>query len=270
MTDTAAPSPALRAIRWRTHLDHVLVFAIIIALWSLATWRFGTYWVSSPWAVAIRFVEMVASGELIRHAGYTLAEAAAGTLIGGVPAVLLPLLLRRHPVMVAILDPFMVGGYGAPKLAFAPLFIVWFGIGMEFEDRAGGQRRVLHRLFRDAQRRARARRQAGADRADLRRQRTTGRTPYRPAGRDPVDLRRLPHRRALRHRRGRHRRTDLRQPRARLPGAERRDEFRHHQRVRRRADGDAAGAGRDLADERIEARLLRWRPPIDEIMETGT
>ena len=31
--------------------------------------------------------------------------------------------------MVAILDPFMAGGYGAPKLAFAPLFILWFGIG---------------------------------------------------------------------------------------------------------------------------------------------
>ncbi len=131
MTDSAAPAPAVRAIRWRRHLDHALVFAIIIALWSLATWHFGTYWVSSPWAVAIRFVETLASGELIRNAGYTLAEAAAGTLIGGVPAVLLPLLLRRHPVMTAILDPFMIGGYGAPKLAFAPLFIVWFGIGME-------------------------------------------------------------------------------------------------------------------------------------------
>ena len=129
MTDAAAP--AQHATRWRTHLDHVLVFAVIIALWSLATWRFGAYWVSSPWAVAIRFVEMIASGELVRHAGYTLAEAAIGTVIGGVPAVLLPLLLRRHPVMIAILDPFMIGGYGAPKLAFAPLFIVWFGIGME-------------------------------------------------------------------------------------------------------------------------------------------
>ena len=45
--------------------------------------------------------------------------------------MLLPFLLRRHPLIVAILDPFMVGGYGAPKLAFAPLFILWFGIGIE-------------------------------------------------------------------------------------------------------------------------------------------
>src|SRR5262245_2978125 len=131
MSDAGASASPPRAIRWRTHLDHLLVFTIIIALWSLATWHFGTYWVSSPWAVALCFVETIASGELLRNAGYTLAEAAAGTLLGGVPAVLLPLLLRRHPVMVAILDPFTIGGYGAPKLAFAPLFIVWFGIGLE-------------------------------------------------------------------------------------------------------------------------------------------
>jgi NitT/TauT family transport system permease protein len=131
MSDAVVSASPARPIHWRRHADRALVVAIIIALWSLATWHFGTYWVSSPWAVAIRFVETIASGELIRNAGYTLAEAAAGTLIGGVPAVLLPLLLRRHPVMTAILDPFMIGGYGAPKLAFAPLFIVWFGIGME-------------------------------------------------------------------------------------------------------------------------------------------
>ena len=131
MTDVAAPSPTRDAIRWRTLFDRTLVVVIIIALWQLASLSVGIYWVSSPGAVAARFTEMIGSGELVRHAGYTLAEAAAGTLIGGVPAVLLPLLLRRHPVMVAILDPFMIGGYGAPKLAFAPLFIVWFGIGME-------------------------------------------------------------------------------------------------------------------------------------------
>ena len=71
------------------------------------------------------------NGEMVFHASYTINEALIGCVIGGVPAVLLPFLLRRHPIVVAILDPFMVGGYGAPKLAFAPLFILWFGIGIE-------------------------------------------------------------------------------------------------------------------------------------------
>jgi NitT/TauT family transport system permease protein len=58
-------------------------------------------------------------------------EAAAGFVLGALPAVALPFALRRLPIATAILDPFMVGGYGAPKLALAPLFILWFGIGIE-------------------------------------------------------------------------------------------------------------------------------------------
>jgi NitT/TauT family transport system permease protein len=133
MTDASSHGPRswLGSIRWRTLGDRVLVLAVILTAWQIGSALVGTYWLSSPWATVSRFVVLVANGELVRHAGYTLGEAAAGTLIGGVPAVLLPFVLRRHPILVAILEPFMIGGYGAPKLAFAPLFILWFGIGIE-------------------------------------------------------------------------------------------------------------------------------------------
>ena len=139
MADTPAPtlSPwlrpgaALRAVHWRTAGDRLVVLALIIAAWQAGSAMVGIYWLSSPWATTTRFFAMIAGGELITQAGYTIGEAVGGTLIGGVPAVLLPFLLRRHPIIVAILDPFMVGGYGAPKLALAPLFILWFGIGTE-------------------------------------------------------------------------------------------------------------------------------------------
>jgi NitT/TauT family transport system permease protein len=133
MTIAASPTPVpwWRAFRWRSLLDRLLVGIIILGVWQLASLIVGNYWLSSPWATLSRFAAQLLNGELIFHASYTLGEAAAGTLIGGIPAVLLPLLLRRHPILVAILDPFMIGGYGAPKLAFAPLFILWFGIGIE-------------------------------------------------------------------------------------------------------------------------------------------
>jgi NitT/TauT family transport system permease protein len=127
----ATPSSRLRSIRWRTVADRVLVLALILAAWQIGSAIVGLYWLSSPWATVSRFAVLTLNGELVRHASYTLWEAAAGTFIGGLPAVLLPFLLRRHPIIVAILDPFMAGGYGAPKLAFAPLFILWFGIGIE-------------------------------------------------------------------------------------------------------------------------------------------
>jgi NitT/TauT family transport system permease protein len=120
-----------QSVRWRTVFDRCLVLLAIITAWQIASYFVGIYWLSSPAATLSRFIEQVLDGELIRHAGYTLEEAVSGTVIGGVPAVLLPLILRRHPIIVAILDPFMIGGYGAPKLAFAPLFILWFGIGIE-------------------------------------------------------------------------------------------------------------------------------------------
>ena len=133
MTEVASriSSSRLRAIRWRTVFDRVLVLALILTAWQIGSAIVGIYWLSSPWATISRFVAQSLDGELVRHAGYTLGEAAAGTFIGGAPAVLLPFVLRRHPIIVAILDPFMIGGYGAPKLAFAPLFILWFGIGIE-------------------------------------------------------------------------------------------------------------------------------------------
>ena len=142
--------------------------------------------------------------------------------------MLLPFLLRRHPVIVAILDPFMVGGYGAPKLAFAPLFILWFGIGIEskialvasvvffivYFNTLSGVRALDPRLVQMAQ-------IVGASERHVA-------PPHRLSRRGAAYPRRLSHRGALRHRRRGHRRADLVQPRARLSGADRRDELRHH------------------------------------------
>jgi NitT/TauT family transport system permease protein len=115
----------------RVWLDRLIVLILLLAAWQAGSVMLGAYWLSSPWAVFSRFFLSLWNGELIFHSSYTISEALIGCVVGGVPAVLLPFLLRKQPIVVAILDPFMVGGYGAPKLAFAPLFILWFGIGIE-------------------------------------------------------------------------------------------------------------------------------------------
>ncbi|HEY7549850.1 MAG TPA: ABC transporter permease [Hyphomicrobiaceae bacterium] len=157
-----APQRAAR----RSRLDRVLVLVALIAIWIGLAGAFGTYWVGSPWGVAVRLGNGVwgdlwhalafalgqtwsdsmvgavtrpanlglqgqLQGQILLHASYTLFEAMAGFLLGAIPAAALPFLLRRLPMVTAIIDPFMVGGYGAPKLALAPLFILWFGIGIE-------------------------------------------------------------------------------------------------------------------------------------------
>jgi NitT/TauT family transport system permease protein len=115
----------------RNRGDQVLVLVLLLGIWQALSLWLGTYWIGSPLGVAVRLYNSVLNGAILHHAAYTLSEAVIGFIIGAIPAVLLPFLLRRLPIATAILDPFMVGGYGAPKLALAPLFILWFGIGIE-------------------------------------------------------------------------------------------------------------------------------------------
>lgn len=129
--ETLAPWSGRFAPALRARGDQLLVLLALIIIWQALSVAFGSYWIGSPWGVLTRFAAGVASGELLRHTSYTLTEAVVGFLIGALPAAALPFALRRRPVLSAILDPFMVGGYGAPKLALAPLFILWFGIGIE-------------------------------------------------------------------------------------------------------------------------------------------
>ena len=111
-------------------IDRLVVFALAIAAWQLCSLYFGTIWFSSPWRVLIRLVDEVSSGDLFFQTAYTLKAALYGSLLGGIPGALLPFALRRHPVAGAIFDPYLVGGYGVPKLALAPLFILWFGVDL--------------------------------------------------------------------------------------------------------------------------------------------
>jgi NitT/TauT family transport system permease protein len=129
-SSAAATAPSRLASLRGARGDQILVLIVLIAGWQMLSLAYGAYWIGSPWGVLTRLFASVANGDLLRHASYTLTEAAAGFLIGALPAAALPFALRRLPVLSAILDPFMVGGYGAPKLALAPLFILWFGVGI--------------------------------------------------------------------------------------------------------------------------------------------
>jgi NitT/TauT family transport system permease protein len=114
----------------RLTLDRLVLLAILLTLWQACSLQFGTHWFSSPWRTVERFWELSANGDLLYHADYTVQAAVYGFLLGGIPGLLLPFVLRRHPVINAILDPYFAGGYGVPKLALAPLFILWFGIDL--------------------------------------------------------------------------------------------------------------------------------------------
>ncbi len=115
----------------RTVLDRLAVGVLLIAGWQVASMMTGEYWIASPWSTLGRVLALAGDGQLGMHAAYTLRSAIIGFVIGFVPGLVLPFLLRRSPILTAIIAPYMMAGYGIPKLALAPLFILWFGIGIE-------------------------------------------------------------------------------------------------------------------------------------------
>lgn len=114
----------------RNAVDRALVLVALLALWQAASAFWGVQWFSSPAATAARLWSAIVRGDLWFHGSYTLSAAVLGFLIGGIPGAVLPFVLRRMETLRAILDPFLIAGYGAPKIALTPLFIVWFGIGL--------------------------------------------------------------------------------------------------------------------------------------------
>src|SRR5205823_865218 len=62
----------------RLHVPTVGAMALIVAVWSLASWRYGAYVLPSPLSVVRGFVDIVASGEVWTHTGASLSRIFVG------------------------------------------------------------------------------------------------------------------------------------------------------------------------------------------------
>lgn len=105
----------------------------LLLLWEFGsrTGRIDPLFFSRPTLIWAEFLSMLHSGTLWRHLSVTLQEAALGLLYGSVFGSLAGLLLGVGRRSAPLILPVMVGLNSIPKLALAPLFILWFGIGLE-------------------------------------------------------------------------------------------------------------------------------------------
>jgi NitT/TauT family transport system permease protein len=116
--------------RGRLLLYRALLGLALLALWEGASGRLiDPFWVSSPSRVFGYLAQVTLDGSIFEHAAVTLSEAAAGFVIGALTGVGFGFLLARRETLAAVLDPYIVAFNGIPRIALAPLFIIWFGIG---------------------------------------------------------------------------------------------------------------------------------------------
>jgi NitT/TauT family transport system permease protein len=130
---TPGPSPTAWG-RERSPTVFLLRGALIAAL--LMVWQLvsdatdSAFWISSPTAIWGQLTDWIANGDLFFHLGITLQEMAWGLLFGATSGIVAGFVLGLSPTLARIFDPLIMAMYALPKLALAPLFVLWFGIGI--------------------------------------------------------------------------------------------------------------------------------------------
>ena len=103
-----------------------------LVLWELivSVGDIPAFIVPAPSAVAVRLYRVVLEGTLWPHTLVTLTEIMAGLAIGVAAGLLFGVAVALVPLVEDLIYPYLVGIQTLPKIAIAPLLVIWFGYGM--------------------------------------------------------------------------------------------------------------------------------------------
>ncbi len=139
MSSNSAP-PSVRAARLRLYQGLLLV--LVFVLWYILTSptllppvyfddpNKAAFFFGEPLKVLGRLWTWFAGGEIYRHLWVTLVETLLAFVIGTVLGVVIGLWLALSPTAAAILDPYIKAANAMPRVILAPIFFVWFGLGV--------------------------------------------------------------------------------------------------------------------------------------------
>jgi NitT/TauT family transport system permease protein len=136
----ALQKPKARRSRRRLTFDttlgramlQVVGVVVFFALWEIGV-RMGwisAFLVGSPAGIFSFGYKMMLSGELLSDTWYTLFEAILGFIIGTIFGSLLGLALWYSVFVARLVEPFIVAINSVPKIALAPIVVLWFGTGL--------------------------------------------------------------------------------------------------------------------------------------------
>ncbi len=110
----------------------LIVLGIVLGLWQ-ALARFGVlnpFYMPPPSKVAVTLFGLFADGEIWPHIEATFGAALLGLAFGVIVGALLGVGAALVPLIGEILDPVMTVLNAVPRIILAPLFVIWFGIGI--------------------------------------------------------------------------------------------------------------------------------------------
>jgi NitT/TauT family transport system permease protein len=108
----------------------LLILAFLVA-WQFSSGAiFNSFWLPLPTDIVVDLRDWFVSGSVWIHLLATIEAMTAGYILGCAGGVFFGLILGRMPRTYRVFSPYITAFYSIPKIAFAPLFIIVFGIGL--------------------------------------------------------------------------------------------------------------------------------------------
>jgi NitT/TauT family transport system permease protein len=122
-----ALAEARRVFLWR-----LVLVAVSLTLWeaSVRGNLINAFWISSPSMILDRAARLWWEGDLWPHVQETLLEMALGLVTGCAVGVPVGVAVGAVPRVRRVLEPYLIVFNAFPKIALAPLYLVWFGISL--------------------------------------------------------------------------------------------------------------------------------------------
>jgi NitT/TauT family transport system permease protein len=115
----------------------ILVLQLAVGLAVLALWQglvslkvLDPFFVSRPSDILQRIGRWVVGGTLWGHLAVTLEESLLGLLAGAALGISLGFSFARSPLVAQVFDPYIKMLNAVPRVVLAPLFLLWFGLGI--------------------------------------------------------------------------------------------------------------------------------------------
>ena len=125
---------AARSVKLHRAGIQALSVLVLLAAWQLASGRIiDKLYISSPYTVAERLVELIRDGKLLPNAWVTFSQSGSGFLVGAVAGILVGNLMGVIRTFGRVGSPFVTFFYTMPRIAIAPLFVIWLGVGFNFK-----------------------------------------------------------------------------------------------------------------------------------------
>jgi len=104
----------------------------LLGVWEAAV-AFGAldpFFVSRPRDIAGRLWQWVSTGFIWTHLAITLQESILGLVIGAILGTVSGFALARAKTAAQIVEPYVMMLNAVPRVLLAPLFLLWFGLGI--------------------------------------------------------------------------------------------------------------------------------------------